>query len=118
MSAIRSFTRRQKRGTMRYIPLKSFEADGQAVQYREILKAQIERASDPAVGMKVAEMRLALKLLDKLEAATDVFAVEDAEFEMVRARVESAGWGKASRGVIQFVDDVLGAPTSPPVAGE
>jgi len=94
---------------MRFIVLKSFRLEGQTATYRELLKLQIERPVNLQQGMNVAEMRMALKLMDKLDAATDVFALEDAEWEFVKRKIESAGWIKADRGILQFCDDVVDA---------
>ena len=103
---------------MRYLALKSFKLGERVVSYKEALRIQIERPASQQAGMNVAEMRTALKLLDKLDAATDVLVLEDAEWEVVKGKVESAGWVKADRGIMQFCDDVISAPTEKPAESD
>lgn len=57
----------------------------------------------------VPQIRQAVKVLDKLEVATDSLLLEDAEFSFVNQRVQSAKFVRADKRILQFVDDISAA---------
>lgn len=58
---------------------------------------------------KIEEVRIACKIIDKIEAADGELSLEDAEYTFLKQRVQKQEWVKASPHIVGFVDRVLGA---------
>lgn len=85
----------------------SFEVEN-AKEYKNLLKNTIGAA--PEQGYTIDQVRMGIKVLDKIEASTDEkLALEDAEYAFVRERIESIKWSVATPQVIAFYDAVTGA---------
>lgn len=96
---------------MKQIPLKTLSApDGTAdIVYADVLREVIRRPTDPQRGADIAEMRRSIRLLDALEAANGVLKLEDADYELLKTKVEGMPWNLIDRRIITFVDDVNAA---------
>lgn len=83
--------------------------------YREVLLGVASRqpSGERQTGFDIAEMRKSMKVIDKLEAAEgqDSVMLEDAEFELLKTRLEQTRWTMVTREFLKFLDDVINAPT-------
>jgi len=80
---------------------------GKADFFKDILKNTV--GSAPERGYSIDDVRLAIKAIDKIDAATNEIELEDAEYGFVASRVKQAQWKIASPDIIEFVDCVSGA---------
>jgi hypothetical protein len=84
--------------------------------YNENLTAIMSRPIGGQGGIDVNEMRRVASILDKLEALKDsptgapVLVLEDAQWELVKARVTVWPWAMFHKVIVQFVDDIENAP--------
>ena len=85
--------------------------DQKEYNYRKEIIAHLQFPSDPRVGMDIAEMREALPILDKLEAAKDgeEFIFENSEHKHILDKLESVRMNKLIRPLIQLIDDFKNA---------
>ncbi len=97
---------------MRKIELVKFESLKFAAMptYREILKEAINRPMNAQRGFDAEDMRSSVKLLDKLEAANSTFDLEDAEWEIVKKKVNDFPFAIADKELVKFIDAVNEAP--------
>lgn len=112
---------------MKYIELKSvpsgairgFTEDGTPIPFPDISFADHIRnmcQQDPN-GMSVAAVRSAVRILDALDAQRDKthLALEDADYDYLRARLERTTFTVASSGVVALIDAIESASTEAPV---
>ena len=101
---------------MRRIELRAFEHLQLAAvpTYREILQQIINKPLNPQRGFDAEDMRRSVKLLDQLEAADGVLDLEDADWEIVRAKVAAFPFAIAHKELIGFIDAVNDAPEIAP----
>lgn len=108
---------------MRYIELKTLQlsspvispdSDDKAWDYRKQLLTFM--GGDPR-GLSLADMRTYLKICDKIEplSPNGVLELEDAEYEAVKARIDSWKPTIADKAIVQFIDDVHNAGTEKPL---
>lgn len=95
---------------MKHIPLKTvdLEIGGQTIElaYHKQLVEILRHPADPA---DLAEVRQAVRVLDRLDdTAPDAPALvlEDADYAYLRERVLAARWPVIDRVLLQFVEDV------------
>jgi len=92
------------------IPLKTLSADGVGdIVYADVLREIIRRPSDPQKGADIAEMRRSIRLLDALEASNGELRLEDADYELLKAKTLAMPWNLIDRRIIELVDDVTDA---------
>lgn len=91
---------------MRKIELK----DGDGLNYAELLKTILASPPADGRGLRLPEIREALKVMDKIDAAQGSVLLEDDEWRFVRDRVESAPYSAADKRILAFADAVLNAP--------
>ncbi len=104
---------------MRYVTLKHLKDEEKKINfsYRVMLTTIMESPIGGQGGLPVGEMRRAIRVLEKLEKLTDsatgapVLALEDAEWEIVHARVQAWPWPGVHAVYIGFCDAVEHAPT-------
>lgn len=90
----------------------------QAKQLQIIVEAPIGAQG----GVSVGEMRQLIKIGDKLEAIIKgglpykPLLLEDAEWELVNARVQAFPWPKVSKTYLDFADLIANAPSKSDVA--
>lgn len=74
----------------------------------EMLKGIV--AQSPEGGYDLPQLRAALKLADRLDAATaNELVLEDAEYSFLVDRIKSVRWTVANRDVANFIDAILNA---------
>jgi len=80
------------------------------VDYRAIIEQAIRIPLNREVGATIDEMRRGIRVLDALESAhADVLALEDADWEFLRTKVEKMPWAGTDRRFVRFYDDIIGA---------
>ncbi len=102
-------TRGPKAATMRKFELREIGKEG-AFKYRDLLKQILVLPSDKDVGMRIAEIRVCMKILDKLEAS-DAAAVllTHEEWAFLRHRLEVFPFNRAGHEIVTFADDLQAA---------
>jgi hypothetical protein len=75
---------------------------------KEIL-AQILSLNSGKDQLNVAEMRKRIKVLDKIEMATDELTLEDSEYNTLRPLVEGFNFSVAHKDLLAVLDAVLDA---------
>ena len=95
---------------MKNIPLKTVEVeDGSKLMYDEIIRSVVRQPLDPQKGVGIDEMRKGIRILDKLDASTEVLELEDADYNHLKEKVEGMTWGMVDRNLMGFIDTVLNA---------
>lgn len=79
------------------------------VEYRDMLKTVASRPADPQRGADIAEMRQSIRLLDALDRADGTLELEDADYDVLKRKLETFTWGVVDRRIVQLMDDVSGA---------
>jgi len=83
------------------------------VDYRVLIEGAIRNPLDRQNGATIDEMRRGIRVLDALDAATDVLELEDADWEHLRLKVEKMPWAMVDRRFIRFYDDIVSATEAP-----
>jgi hypothetical protein len=84
------------------------------VDYKDIIENAVRIPLDRQSGATVDEMRKGIRILDALDAAqNDVLALEDADWEFLKSKVEKFPWAGTDRRFVRFYDDVMGATEAP-----
>lgn len=79
-----------------------------SLSYKQQL-IEIIRNPGAEKGLDLEAVRRSIRVLDVLDNAQDTLALEDADFEYMKARVLEARWPVVDKAITQFVDDVTGA---------
>lgn len=77
------------------------------MNFKSQLKEIIQ--SPPEGGFTIEEVRLGLKVLDKIEASHDQLELEDAEFVWVKKRSDATRWVRITPDIVSFVDAIENA---------
>lgn len=97
-------------------PIGTSEYEANRVDYRNIIENAVRIPLDRQSGATVDEMRKGIRILDALdEAQQDVLALEDADWEFLKNKVEKFPWAQTDRRFIRFYDDVMQATDAPRV---
>ena len=100
---------------MRYIEFKIVAINSNlTLDYKRLLLEYAQSPLPGGQGIGVAEMRKAIRVIDKLEAANGIVALEDADWEFLNQRVQAAQFTLAHKVIVEFVDAVANAPTEEP----
>lgn len=80
----------------------------QTINYRQTIEDVLAAPVDSRAGIKVVEIRKAMKILDVLESVEDnqPLILEDDQWSYLDSRVENFDWAVASSGIVQFCDDI------------
>jgi hypothetical protein len=89
---------------MKLIPLRS---DNPKFKSADVFKLVIEQS--PQKALTLADMRLRVKILDKIEAADKAFLLEDTEHKALGDALASFPWAVFDRSLLQILEDVDGA---------
>src|SRR5262245_4350893 len=82
----------------------------ETIDYREVIEQVLRMPLDRQSGATIEEMRRGIRVLDALEAAeNNVLALEDADWEHLKLKVEHMPWGFVDRRLVHFRDDVCEA---------
>lgn len=96
---------------MRYISLRTVQIENAPdFEYAEAVRMVIRQPLDTQRGVSIDEMRRGIRILDKLDAATDILELEDADYDHFKTKVEGMAWGMVDRNLMAFIDAVLSAP--------
>lgn len=80
------------------------------LDYRTQLRT-IAESGDPRQGLSIADVRIANRIVEKLDDEKAKYAVlTGEEYNYLKARVEAFRWPFAAKMIEQFADDVLNAP--------
>ena len=80
------------------------------VDYRNLIEGAVRVPLDRQMGATIEEMRKGVRILDALDQARDdVLALEDADWEFLKQKVDKLPWAGTDRRFVQFYDDVMGA---------
>lgn len=89
------------------------------IAYRELIEQVLRVPMNRQTGATIDEMRRSIRVLDRLdETDTGWLRLEDADWQILRDKVEAFPWGMVDRRLLQFYDDVVGASDSPQVKPE
>jgi hypothetical protein len=96
---------------VRRIPLRTVDVPGeQPFSYADALRLVIRQPLDTQKGVSIEEMRLGIRILDRIDAAGDVLELEDADYEHLVLKLKAMAWGMVERRLLEFIDTVLEAP--------
>lgn len=90
---------------MRKIALPSHEG----FDAKALLRAIVASPTRRDTGLSLEDVRRAVKILEILDKGTETILLEDADWQFVRAKVESASYLVADRRVVDFADSVIKA---------
>lgn len=84
------------------------------VDYRSVIEQAIRVPLNRETGATIDEMRKGVRVLDALDAAKDdVLALEDADWEHLKQKVEHMPWVMVDRRFVTFHDDIVQATEAP-----
>ncbi len=78
--------------------------------YKSLLRSIIATPGPRDGGMALDQVRKAVKILDRLEAADGHLLLEEADWQFMKTRVEGASYTLADKRIVEFADDVIQAP--------
>lgn len=96
---------------MKIIPVRSEGSNSTVTVIKHVIEAPGPH------GMSTAELRGRLRILDLIEKVTqnDEIRIEDTDYSVLVDAFNRTAWGQVDKGLLQIIDDVLGA-TAPPEA--
>lgn len=94
---------------MKYLRLKGDEVAG--ISTADIVRTCVNHLPS---GAKVDELRKRLRVVEALDHADRVLALEDADAETVQRCVAGMVWTKVHPGIVAFCDAVANLPSKPP----
>jgi hypothetical protein len=77
--------------------------EDKAKSFCELLGMCCSIAPDKGQPFTIDEIRIAIKILDKVEAGSAVVELEDAEYALASRRTKAMTWKVASRDIAEFV---------------
>jgi hypothetical protein len=97
-------------------PVGSPEYEPNLIDYRSTIEQCIRSPLNRQTGASIDEMRRGIRILDALDAAQDdVLALEDADWEHLKQKVEAMPWIMVDRRIVTFYDDITQATDAPRV---
>lgn len=96
---------------MKYISIK-----GRTVADMPMARLLSVCVSEPPPGqaIKADDMRARIRVLDAIDAAGDVLALEDADAALMQRCVAQMTWKVVHRDIVRFCDDVANLASEPP----
>lgn len=97
---------------MHSVPLRSLNDPSSPIpvfEYRDVLKTVVSRPTDPQKGADITEMRQSIRVLDALDRANGTLELEDADYDVLKHKLETFAWNLVDRRIVQLMDDVSGA---------
>ena len=95
---------------MKSVPLKVVEVNEEnKLDYKNEIRTILSTPEDQQAGATIDEMRLAIRVLDVLDALdenADVMELEDADYSYLQGRVQNARFGMVHPAIVQFIDDI------------
>lgn len=80
------------------------------IDYKQMIKQAISESQDPQRGLSVSDIRTAVKIIDKIDAAEEQLLLEEAEYQFVKSKVAAMSFIVAHKNIVEFVDDIENAP--------
>ena len=90
---------------MKKIPMKTLGD----LAYRDVLREVVRRPLDPRNGADIKEMRESIRVLDAIEAADGTLELEDADYDVLKAKINAMRWNVVDVRLVALIDEVLGA---------
>lgn len=81
--------------------------DNKLADYAFLLKQCVSQVN-PQQGVTVTEMAKAIRLLDVIEKGGKTLKVEDADFVLLKEKVESMQWSVINRDIAEFGEYITG----------
>jgi hypothetical protein len=94
---------------VKQIPLRTIETDGEPLVYGDFIRTIVRQPMNKEKGVDIDEMRKGIRILDKLDASNGVLELEDADYNHLKAKLETMTWGMVDRNLLEFIDTVLNA---------
>jgi len=91
---------------LKTVPLNLHGVDTE-FSYAEFIEILMQSPEKPTEGANIAEIRNSMRVLDALEAAEKELVLEDADFEYLLRRVNSARFTASNKVFVDFVDYFL-----------
>jgi hypothetical protein len=83
------------------------------VDYRALVEQVVRIPLNRQTGATIDEMRKGIRVLDALDSSVDdVLVLEDADWQILKDKVEAFPWGMVDRRLVAFYDDVVSATDS------
>jgi hypothetical protein len=86
------------------------------LEWRELIRQVIRRPLDTQRGADIEEMRKGIRVLDALDGCPETYglqpeilALEDADWEHLKAKTLAMQWAIVDRRVLEFIDAILQA---------
>ena len=79
------------------------------VDYKEMMIRALSNPQGQSREINLSDMRIALRIMDKVEAANGRVHLEDADYQFLNTRVQAMSWTLAHHHIMQFTDDIAGA---------
>jgi hypothetical protein len=96
---------------MKSIPLRTLDAPDNSppIIYSDVLREVVRRPLNTQAGIQIAEMRQSLRVLDAIDASNGTLELEDADYTLLKEKINAMPWSMADRRIIELVDDVNNA---------
>ena len=96
---------------MKKIILKTLDAPDNSppIEYASVLREVVRRPLNAQQGIQIAEMRQSLRVLDAIDASNGTLELEDADYALLKEKINAMPWSMADRRIIELVDDVNNA---------
>ena len=96
---------------MKSIPLRTLDApdNSDPIVYKDVLAAVVKRPLNPREGIAISEMRQSLRVLDAIDASNGTLELEDADYSLLKEKINAMPWNLVDRRIIELVDDVNNA---------
>ena len=91
------------------IELKKLGKDNELIDYAALIRMITQLPTDPRQGLTVEDIRKAVRILDALDKAKGKLELEDADYEVLKTKVENYKFGFAHKNLLTFIDDILSA---------
>ena len=92
---------------MKTIPLKKIGEGEDEFDYKKTIESLLKHAPLGS-GFTLEEVRLSVKILEKLEKATSTLSLEDTEHEHLKKILERSKFNRASKELFEFITDTNG----------
>ena len=79
------------------------------LDYAAMIRVIIQSPTNPQQGLTVEDVRKAVRVLDALDKSKDKLELEDADYEVLKTKLDAFKFGFAHKNIITFVDDILKA---------
>lgn len=82
--------------------------------YSELIRAIVQSPTNPQQGLTVEDVRKAVRVLDALDKSKGKLELEDADYEILKTKLENFKFGIAHKNLLTFIDDILAVGENKP----